>query len=78
MLSADLVQKCRALALDALVEYKADHGGQAPRIGQTSAEIEGYFQADFRALRREGATGDDRAAARSEWEACFYALEPAT
>jgi len=72
VVTADLLMKCSALAADSQTEYRADHGGIAPRQGQGMSELEGFFQADWRQLRREGATILDQPVIRKTWEAVFF------
>ena len=75
MLSATIINRCRQLATNSRTEYMADHPGQTPDAeGGSGPEIQGFFTADWRTLRQEGAQEGDKAACRERWEESFFEL----
>ena len=77
MLAGNLSTRSRELAARSRIEYQSDHGKQPDAEDGSRAEIDGYFTADFRTLRQEGAGQGDRAACRAIWEEAFFQLVPA-
>ena len=78
MLTSTITTRCRQLAIDSRTEYLAEHSGKTPDAeGGSRPEIQGYFTADWRTLRREGAQEGDKAACRGVWEESFFQLVPA-
>ena len=78
MLTSKITTRCRQLAIESRAEYLAEHPGRIPDAeGGSQPEIQGYFTADWRSLRREGAQEGDKAICRGVWEEAFFKLVPA-
>ena len=55
MLTSTITTRCRQLAIDSRAEHLNEHQGKTPDAeGESRSEIQAYFTADWRILRREG------------------------
>jgi len=78
MLSPEtIIARCRDLAMDSRRDYQHFHGTDPDAEGGCRPEIEGYFAADFRILRRAGVSEGDKVYCRSYWDDTFFQVAQA-